>query len=149
MGVITGASSLLTVAGGVASTVLSLGAGALSLGGKFVKSTVGKIALGAGTVAILCSDPKKGGFFGRAKELFGNMFKSVGSMIGTAVTGTTAKAAATVAQAGGSVNELAAAVSEADSPDAAAAAIKEAATLDVPDSVKGMCENAEMEASLG
>ncbi len=149
MGLITGASSLLTVAGGVASSVMSLGANALKLGGKFVKSTTGKIALGAGTVAILCSDPKKGGFFGRAKEMFGNLFKSIGGMIGNAAKGTAAKAAVTVAQAGGTVNELADAVDKAESPAAAMEAIAEKANENMPDGMDGLCAQADYQPGIG
>lgn len=149
MGLITGASSLLTVAGGVASSVLGLGANALKFGGKFVKSTTGKIALGLGTVAVLMSDPKKGGFFGKAKELGGNLFKAVGSMIGSVFKGGATKAAATAMKAGESVNELSNAISDAESPAEVKEIIKEAGDSAVPAGMDGLCQQVDMQAGIG
>lgn len=147
MGFITTGASLLSVAGGVAGSVLSLGSGALKLGGKFMKSTVGKLTLGAGVMAVVCSDPKKGGFFGRLKESAGNFFKAIGATVGKAVTTKTAETVATLDHAGDSVNSLTASVAEADTPEAAVQAIADAGAA--PPELAGLCAKADMEPEAG
>lgn len=149
MGLLTAGASVLTVAGGVASSVLSLGAGAFKLGGKILSSTTGKLALGAGAIAVLCSDPKNGGFFGRLKESAGNFFKSIGAMVGKSAVDKTVEATAVLTGAGENVMSLTESVVEAESPSEAVQAIKDAGSAVVPDAVAGLCEKAELSPEMG
>lgn len=104
MGIITGAASLLGVAGKVSGTVLSLGAGALSGAGKFIKSPIGKLALGAGVMSFIVSkfsDNKEDTLFGKISSGFKGLWDTVKSTVGKFIGTTAAKAqvaAASVAE---------------------------------------------------
>ncbi len=78
MGLVSAGLGLINVAGKVVSGVTKLGTGALSLGGKFIKSPIGKIVLGAGAIACLTSDPQKeDGLFSKIREGFSSLWEKV------------------------------------------------------------------------
>lgn len=99
MGLITGAASLISVAGTVASGVMTMGAKAISLGAGIIKHPIGKIAIGAGAAALLVSkydDNNEDSLLGKAKAGIMGLVDSFKNMIGVGVSATAAKAAVAV-----------------------------------------------------
>lgn len=103
MGIISGVTSLLGVAGNVSSTVMSMGASALSFGGKFVKSLPGKLLIGGAIGSVFLSaltGGKSKGLFGSLVEKVSGGFKNFIGAAKESVTTAALKTAVTVDNAG-------------------------------------------------
>ena len=101
MGLLSAASSILGVAGNVTSTVMSMGSTALQLGGKFVKSFPGKLAIGAVVGSILASKVTGGeNIFSKIGSKHSEGFKSFFSSAKQSVATAALNGVASVTKAG-------------------------------------------------
>lgn len=114
MGLLKTAATAVSTVSSVAKSVFGIVQGVGKIGTGILKSTVGKFALGAGTLAILSSNPtgeKGGSFFSKIADKFKSFVGGIGASVAEKAGTTVLNVAAVTTGAGKAVNEAVEAVS--------------------------------------